>query len=123
MEGALNRIVPEAWNDAMFTHVDEGPDDMPAHVKSTLFGATLSIPVDASGRLKMGTWQGVYLCEHRDVGGFGGGHARDVVVTLPAGGAEANTAGQATLTAGAHHLLTIVHVLISLISAVYVNTV
>lgn len=98
MEAALNRIVPASWNDTMFTHVDEGPDDMPGHVKATLFGAALSIPVDAAGRLKMGTWQGVYLCEHRDGGGFGGGHAREVVATLPAGNAEANTAGQTTLT-------------------------
>ena len=58
MEGALNRIVPESWNDAMFKHVDEGPDDMPAHVKSTLFGASVTVP--ASGRrLRLGTWQGV----------------------------------------------------------------
>ena len=98
MEGALNRIVPESWNDAMFTHVDEGPDDMPGHVKSTLFGATLSVPMGSDGRLKMGTWQGVYLCEHRNVGGFGGGHAREVTVTLPAGAAEANTTGQTTIT-------------------------
>ena len=97
MEAALNRIVPESWND-WFMHTDEGPDDMPAHVKSTLFGAALTIPVDARGKLHMGTWQGVYLCEHRDVGGFGGGHAREVIVTLPSGGAEANTAGQAVVT-------------------------
>ena len=50
MEAALNHMVPEAWNGAMFEHVDEGPDDMPAHVKSTLFGATLTVPVTADGR-------------------------------------------------------------------------
>jgi secondary thiamine-phosphate synthase enzyme len=100
MEGALNRIVPESWNDAMFKHVDEGPDDMPAHVKSTLFGASVTVP--ASGRrLRLGTWQGVYLAEHRNVGGFGGGHAREIACSVTGGGAQSVV----TLTApgrGAH---------------------
>lgn len=59
-----------------WTHTLEGPDDMPAHVKAALLGASLSLPV-RDGRLALGTWQGVYLCEHRDAGG-----ARTVVATL-----------------------------------------
>ena len=66
--------VPE---DAPFwTHTLEGPDDMPAHVKASLLGPALSLPV-RDGRLALGTWQGVYLCEHRDNGG-----ARSLLVTL-----------------------------------------
>jgi secondary thiamine-phosphate synthase enzyme len=58
-----------------WTHTSEGPDDMPAHVKSSLLGPSLTLPV-ADGRLALGTWQGVYLCEHRDRGG-----ARSVLAT------------------------------------------
>lgn len=57
----LDRLAPEK---AGYAHDDEGPDDMPAHLKSILTGVSLSIPVVA-GRLALGTWQGVYLCEHR----------------------------------------------------------
>jgi len=65
--------VPErfAWE-----HSLEGPDDMPAHIKASLLGPSLSLPV-ARGRLALGTWQGVYLCEHRDRGG-----ARELLATL-----------------------------------------
>ena len=59
-----------------WTHTMEGPDDMPAHVKASLLGPSLSLPV-ADGRLAVGTWQGVYLCEHRDRGG-----PRSLVATL-----------------------------------------
>ena len=59
-----------------WTHTLEGPDDMPAHVKASLLGATLTIPV-SRGRLALGTWQGIYLCEHRDRGG-----PRSIVATL-----------------------------------------
>ena len=59
-----------------WTHTLEGPDDMPAHVKSSLCGAALSLPV-ARGRLALGTWQGIYLCEARDHGG-----PRSLVATL-----------------------------------------
>lgn len=62
MESWLNRLVPEG--DALYTHVDEGPDDMPAHIKSLLTDVSLSIPV-LDGRLTLGTWQGIYLWEHR----------------------------------------------------------
>jgi secondary thiamine-phosphate synthase enzyme len=62
METALNRLVPE---DQPFVHTVEGPDDMPAHIKSSLLGASLMIPVSA-GALALGTWQGIYLCEHRN---------------------------------------------------------
>jgi secondary thiamine-phosphate synthase enzyme len=51
-----------------WTHTLEGPDDMPAHVKASLLGSSLSLPV-SGGRLALGTWQGIYLCEHRDRGG------------------------------------------------------
>jgi len=73
----------ESWfNDAVredapyWRHTLEGPDDMPAHVKSVLVGPSLSLPV-AGGSLRLGTWQGIFLCEHRDRGG-----SRRVVATL-----------------------------------------
>ena len=73
----------EAWSDeavperaSYWTHTLEGPDDMPAHIKASLLGPSLSVPV-ADGRLALGTWQGIYLCEHRDHGG-----ARSLVATL-----------------------------------------
>ena len=59
-----------------WTHTMEGPDDMPAHVKSALLGFSLTLPV-RDGRFALGTWQGIYLCEHRDHGG-----PRSLVVTL-----------------------------------------
>lgn len=62
LEAWLGRLVME--NDPLFTHVSEGPDDMPAHVKSALLPTSLSIPVRA-GQLQLGTWQGVFLWEHR----------------------------------------------------------
>ena len=65
-EGALNRLAPEDHPD--YTHVYEGSDDMPAHIKSSLVGASLTIPITQSG-LNLGTWQGIYLCEFRDRGG------------------------------------------------------
>ena len=58
-----NRLVPE--NEPYYTHTLEGSDDMPAHIKSSLYGNFLTIPVK-NGRLVLGTWQGIYLCEHRD---------------------------------------------------------
>jgi len=61
----FDRAVPE---DFAWTHTLEGPDDMPAHIKASLLGPALSLPV-GDGRLALGTWQGVYLCEHRDHGG------------------------------------------------------
>ena len=73
-EAYFNEAVPE---DAPYwTHTFEGPDDMPAHIKASLLGPSLSLPV-SSGRLALGTWQGVYLCEHRDRGG-----ARSLLATL-----------------------------------------
>lgn len=65
-EGHFDRSVPE--NHPAYTHTFEGPDDMPAHIKASLLGPSLTIPV-GQGRLKLGTWQGIYLCEHRDHGG------------------------------------------------------
>jgi secondary thiamine-phosphate synthase enzyme len=62
----FNVVVPE--NAPFWTHVLEGADDMPAHIKASLLGPTLTLPV-SRGRLALGTWQGIYLCEHRDRGG------------------------------------------------------
>lgn len=62
LESWLNRLVPE--NDPLFTHIDEGPDDMPSHIKAALTSTSLSIPV-IDGRLGLGTWQGIFLWEHR----------------------------------------------------------
>jgi secondary thiamine-phosphate synthase enzyme len=62
LENWLNRLVPE--NDPLYTHTLEGPDDMPAHIKSALTATQISIPVQA-GKLLLGTWQGIYLWEHR----------------------------------------------------------
>ena len=62
LEGWLNRLVPE--NDPHFTHTMEGPDDMPSHIKAALTATSLSIPV-LEGQLALGTWQGIYLWEHR----------------------------------------------------------
>lgn len=73
-ETYFNETVPE---DAYYwTHTVEGSDDMPAHIKASLLGPTLTLPV-ARGRLALGTWQGIYLCEHRDRGG-----SRSVLATL-----------------------------------------
>ena len=72
METFFNRVVPEH---AAYTHAYEGPDDMPAHIKSLIIGASLTIPV-TDGRLNLGTWQGIYLCEHRNHGG-----SRTVIAT------------------------------------------
>ncbi|MEZ6124486.1 MAG: secondary thiamine-phosphate synthase enzyme YjbQ [Planctomycetaceae bacterium] len=65
MNMALNRLAPESWP---YVHTCEGPDDMPAHVKAALTDTSLTIPI-AEGRLLIGTWQGIYLCEHRNRGG------------------------------------------------------
>ena len=69
----FDRAVPEGAS--YWTHTTEGEDDMPAHIKASLLGPSLTLPV-ARGRLALGTWQGIYLCEHRDRGG-----ARTVVAT------------------------------------------
>ena len=66
MENMFNHLVPE--NLPFLVHIMEGPDDMPAHVKSALTGVSLTIPIN-EGRLKLGTWQGIFLCEFRDHGG------------------------------------------------------
>ena len=70
----LERIAPE--NDAAYIHTMEGPDDMPAHFKSAVIGASLSVPI-SNGRLNLGTWQSIYFCEFRNYGG-----TRKIVVTL-----------------------------------------
>jgi secondary thiamine-phosphate synthase enzyme len=73
-EAWFSRAVPDGA--PYFRHQLEGPDDMPAHIKASLLGPALTLPV-ADGRLALGTWQGVYLCEHRDRGG-----ARRLLVTV-----------------------------------------
>lgn len=74
LERWLNRLVPE--DARLYTHTAEGPDDMPAHIKGALTAVSLSIPI-AEGRLLLGTWQGIYLWEHRHRGG-----TREVVVHI-----------------------------------------
>ena len=74
MEKIMSHIVRE--NEPYYDHVLEGADDMPAHAKSSLFGVSITIPI-TNGKLNLGTWQGIYLCEFRDYGG-----ARRVVATI-----------------------------------------
>ena len=74
MEKIMNHIVRE--NEPYYDHVLEGAGDMPAHAKSSLFGVSITIPI-TNGKLNLGTWQGIYLCEFRDYGG-----ARRVVATI-----------------------------------------
>lgn len=69
----FNKAVPE--NDPDYLHDDEGPDDMPAHLKAAMLGFSVMLPI-RNGRLALGTWQGIYLCEHRDHGG-----ARNLMIT------------------------------------------
>jgi secondary thiamine-phosphate synthase enzyme len=73
-ERFMNTLIPE--NHPLYAHTDEGADDMPAHLKASLIGQTLTIPI-ASGRLNLGTWQGIYFCEFRNYGG-----SRKLVLTL-----------------------------------------
>lgn len=74
MESHFNVLVPE--NARYFVHTYEGPDDMPAHIKAVLLGSSLTLPI-SNGRLNLGTWQGIYLCEHRDRA-----RSRHLVITL-----------------------------------------
>ncbi|MFW5821116.1 MAG: secondary thiamine-phosphate synthase enzyme YjbQ [Bacteroidota bacterium] len=74
LENFMNKLIPE--NDPVYIHTIEGPDDMPAHIKSSLFGQSLCIPI-TDGRLNLGTWQGIYLCEFRNRGG-----GRKLVLTV-----------------------------------------
>ena len=73
LESSLNALAPE---DFPYVHTLEGPDDMPAHVKASLMESSITIPV-ANGQLLLGTWQGIYLCEHRNHGG-----SRSLILTL-----------------------------------------
>lgn len=73
-ESFMNKLIPE--NDRSYTHTEEGSDDMPAHLKSSLIGASLTIPI-TNHRLNLGTWQGIYLCEFRNSGG-----RRKLVITI-----------------------------------------
>ncbi len=62
----MNKMVPE--NAPYYEHTLEGPDDMPAHIKASMMGSSVTVPI-TNGRLNLGTWQGIYLCEHRNRGG------------------------------------------------------
>lgn len=73
-ESFFNQSVPE--DESYYKHTDEGSDDLPSHLKSSILGCSLNIPV-TNGRLNLGIWQGIYLCEHRNHGG-----SRELVVTL-----------------------------------------
>ena len=74
LERWFNFVAPDGW--AAFEHRSEGDDDMPAHVKAVIAGSSLTLPV-SDGQLALGTWQGIFLCEHRNRGG-----ARSLVLTL-----------------------------------------
>ncbi|WP_420580098.1 secondary thiamine-phosphate synthase enzyme YjbQ [Reichenbachiella sp.] len=76
-ESHFNEYVPE--NASYYRHTYEGPDDMPAHIKSSLLGSSISIPI-SYGKPNLGTWQGIYLCEHRDYGG-----SRKIIITVLGG--------------------------------------
>ena len=73
-ESHFNKLVPE--NQSYYQHTIEGSDDMPGHLKASLLGSSVSVPI-TDGRLNLGTWQGIYLCEHRDRGS-----ARKLVATI-----------------------------------------
>ena len=73
-ESHFNELVPE--NAPYYVHTLEGPDDMPAHIKASILGSSVTVPVK-DGRLNLGTWQGIYLCEHRNHGG-----PRKLIVTI-----------------------------------------
>ena len=73
-ESHFNQLVPE--NQSYYQHTSEGSDDMPAHLKASILGSSVSVPI-AKGKLALGTWQGIYLCEHRNYGGN-----RTLVVTI-----------------------------------------
>ena len=73
-EGFMNKLIPE--NDPVYTHTMEGSDDMPAHLKASILGNSITIPI-TDGRLNLGTWQGIYLCEFRNYGG-----SRNLVLTI-----------------------------------------
>lgn len=72
-ESHFNKMVPE--NTPYYKHIYEGSDDMPAHIKASLLGASVQIPI-TNGKLNLGIWQGIYLCEHRNHGG-----SRTIVIT------------------------------------------
>ena len=74
LENYFNKLIPEGSK--YYTHIEEGSDDMPAHIKSSILGNTLIIPIK-NGSLNLGTWQGIYLCEHRN-----NCDARKIVLTL-----------------------------------------
>ena len=74
LEFYFNKAVPE--NDPNYKHTCEGPDDMPAHIKSTIIGNNITIPI-TNGKLQLGTWQGIYLCEHRNHS-----YSRKIIATI-----------------------------------------
>ena len=75
METYFNRVVPES-DSGFYEHTLEGTDDMTSHIKASILGASVIVPI-TNGRFNLGTWQGIYLCEHRNYGG-----ARKIVITI-----------------------------------------
>ncbi len=74
LESFMNKLIPE--NHPTYTHILEGSDDMPAHIKASLFGSSINLPI-SNGHLNTGIWQGIYLCEFRNNGG-----SRRIVITV-----------------------------------------
>ena len=77
MEATFSQLIPE--NPSFYTHGEEGPDDMPAHLKASILGCSLILPI-SGGRVNLGTWQGIFLCEHRNNGG-----ERKIIATVLGG--------------------------------------
>lgn len=93
LTAVLDKLVPEGPH---YRHDAEGPDDMPAHAKASLMGSSVSLPI-TDGHFALGTWQGIYLCEHRDEGG-----ARNIVVTLQGELRDATASAASSITTAAH---------------------
>ena len=82
LESGLNTLIPESWNDTFLEHTMEGPDDCPAHIKATILGETMNVPI-RDGKLVLSSEnEHILLCEHRNVGGYGGGFRREFIATV-----------------------------------------
>ncbi|CAL6329870.1 unnamed protein product [Bathycoccus prasinos] len=81
LEKGLNELIPESWNDSFLEHTMEGPDDCPAHIKATILGETMNVPI-RDGKLALSENEQILLCEHRNVGGYGGGFRREFIASV-----------------------------------------
>jgi len=81
LENGLNALVPESWNDTFLEHTMEGPDDCPAHIKATILGETMNVPI-RDGKLALSEKEQILVCEHRNVGGYGGGFRREFIASV-----------------------------------------